>query len=157
MNPLSQLFEVGYIMKTPLWLLISTFIFYVGVLGACVFGVINCMWKILDPKYASKSEYKSHRKISAIFGFVERAILFCGFVLNMNILLYGWFAFRFASVWQGWKEKRINGIPGHAIFNINLTGFGLNIFFAILSKLTLIYIPFLIHQFCHENINNFIE
>jgi hypothetical protein len=146
MNLLSLTDDIKYIMKFPIWLSLSTFFVYVGILGACVFWIINIIWRIQNPDYQEGLRYRNDRKISAIFGFIERAILFFGLVMNFYILLSIWVAFRFASTWRGWQKRRTE-------FNIQLTGIGLNLIFAVLSKLLLIWL----NQYNFIYVNNYIQ
>lgn len=100
--------------------------------GLLIFYIICYMWKITKKGYIDK-DFKRDRYITATMGAIERTYLIMSFLTYPNILIVPWFALRFASLWRGWSEIKVNNIPGRLMFNIQISGIGLNLIFSIVS------------------------
>jgi hypothetical protein len=114
------------------WIYVTGFMFGVGLLGIPVLYIIIAMWSIAGEK-TKTIEFRSYRKISTILGFIERFYLILGLIIKPELFLPIWFGLRLVAAWKGWSERTVDGIPGRAMFNITLSGIGLNVIFSIFS------------------------
>ena len=98
-----------------------------------------------ERKYEEKLELL-YRYNTALMGGAERFILILGFQTIPTVIISGWLAIKFASIWKGWGNNRKNkvdninnennddkSLSGRAIFNNTITGIFLNLIFSIIG------------------------
>jgi len=111
----------------------------------------NCkkIEEITEERLDTKFLELPYRHNASLMGGAERFLLILGFQIIPAIIISGWFAIKFASIWRGWgnnKKNRIDRIitgndddnddkelSGRAIFNITIMGSFLNLIFSIIS------------------------